>query len=675
MITWIAFDTETALIRPGKPAPELACLTWCAAEDRTDDHPSTWPASLVDRHVALDAFEAWIRHPGFGLVGHNVAYDVNVLAEAYRLTRGRDLMPAIFAAYDAGRITDTMRRQQLLDIAAGCYRGEFRGDGSFRKYAYDLGSVASRVAGMRIDKSDPYRLRYGEFLDVPISEWPEGARTYPLDDARATLAVYLAQEAHADPFLRDQYRQARNAQWRAFTSAWGLRTRAAGVEAFAEETEARIAEVIATLTGAGLVRANGVRDTKAAARRMATACAAKGLSVPLTDGGAAKVREAPDPEAARAALVASGDGIALDADACKRAEDPTLDLYAEFGVLRAVQSRDLKMLREGATLPIHTRFDLADTGRTTSSGPNVQNIRGLEGIRECFIPRPGYVYAQADFPGLELRTLAQACLDLFGESRLASVLNTGADPHLMLAATIRGISYEEAIALHAAHDKGIGTARKLAKVANFGFPGGLGIRTFQEYAAGKPYNLRIGESEARALKSQWQETWPEMVRYFAHVSELCERGGGEALAIHQIRSERIRGKVRYTAACNGYFQGLGADVTGGVGWEIARACYVLRESPLFGSRMVNYVHDEFITETIDDSPEATGGRGTGERASAAAWEQTRIMRDAANVWLPDVPFTKIEPVLMSHWSKGAESLIDETTRHPNGLPFVRVWRG
>jgi hypothetical protein len=227
---------------------------------------------------------------------------------------------------------------------------------------------------------------------------------------------------------------------------------------------------------------------------------------------------------------------------------------------------------------------------------------------------------------------------------------------LVLAATIAHCTYDEAKAEYK-RDKNW-KPRKLAKVGNFGFPGGLGISTFLLFAKGKPYNLSMEEREAKELKRYWLATWPEMSDYFARVSELCSAPDGAPEIVHPV-SERIRGRVRYTAACNGYFQGLLADAAGTAGWLIADACYADPFSPLYGCRPVNFVHDEFILEIPDD-----------ERASDAVKELCRLMRDGANQWLPDVPFKEgeIAPVLMSHWSKDAKTLYDETGR-------VLVWTG
>jgi DNA polymerase I-like protein with 3'-5' exonuclease and polymerase domains len=110
-----------------------------------------------------------------------------------------------------------------------------------------------------------------------------------------------------------------------------------------------------------------VRDTKAAKRRIERAYQELGLPVRLT----------------------AKEGICLDSDACKSSGDPMLEAYADYSSMTKVLSNDVEMLRRGVVTPIHTHFDLADTGRVTSAKPNVMNPRRLAGVRECYVPR-GY---------------------------------------------------------------------------------------------------------------------------------------------------------------------------------------------------------------------------------------------------------------------------------------------
>ncbi len=347
-------------------------------------------------------------------------------------------------------------------------------------------------------------------------------------------------------------------------------------------------------------------------------------------------------------------GVSLDADACKATEDEVLEDYASYTELGAVLNKDVPALAAASVFPIHTHYDLAETGRTTSSKPNVQNWRRRVGIRECFVPRPGKVFADADYNALELHTLAQACVTLLGESRLAEVLNAGQDPHTALAADILGIPYDECAQRVEAGDEEADNARQTAKVANFGLPGGLGPRKLVLYAR-KAYKVDLGRGQgeeaaiARAaeLKRQWFDRWPEMRAYFAHVDTLQV---GDLYCLTQLFSNRVRGGATYTAACNSWFQGLAADLTKHVGFLLSKACYVDRSSPLFDSRIVVFSHDEYILET-DDTP----------AAHDVATELARIMVASARPFLPDVT-PKAKPLLMRKWSKKAKAVKDSSGR-------------
>jgi DNA polymerase-1 len=297
----------------------------------------------------------------------------------------------------------------------------------------------------------------------------------------------------------------------------------------------------------------------------------------------------------------------------------------------------------------------------------------LAGARECFRPRPGYVYAQADFPQLELYTLAQCCVTWLGQSKLAEALNAGLDPHLLVGATIVGISYDDAKralkdSKHLLHVQ-VKEARGAGKVANFGFPGGLGIDSLIAFAW-KAYGVRLTRDLAKKLKEQWYAALPEMPLYFARVNALCANESGRA-TVETLWTKRIRGQASYCAACNNGFQALGADCAKRAMCLITKAQYVgtpseryknaIRQSnaapyllsPLFNSRTVAFVHDEFIAEVRDD-----------ERAHDAAHELAALMVEGANVYLPDVPIllSKMEPLLMRRWSKKAEPTFDARGR-------------
>jgi DNA polymerase-1 len=695
----LAFDTETALIRPALLAPPMVCLTW--------QQPNGQPGILhvSEAHYAL---EAWLRDPRFLFVGHFAAYDMAVICAEFP-----DLIPAVFAAYRAGRVTCTKKRQQLLDIAGGVFRGRPGEKGKWIVHKYDLGDLARRHLGKTLQK-DTWRLLYAEFRDIPLEQWPAHARTmqaraaarraeiaaayppgtrdipdavidelkhldalladdpngviqYPLDDASAALGVFMSQERHAE-YLKDQFRQSYADFVLYLSSTWGLRTHADGVAALKAELQEAYDDLAEELTAAGLVRPNGTRNMRAVKDAMIAACRDLGVALRRTDGHTkCELGDACD------------EHVALDADACdaivaayatangtEDLEDFPLGQYAEFSTLGKMLSNDVAMLEAGTTYPVHTRYDIAETGRTTSRKPAIQNLntgrvknkkstaqRLRKGVRQAFIPRPGRVFAQADFPQLELYTLAQCCMSWLGTSRLAEALNGGLDPHLAMAATILGISYEEA--KKRKKDPDVDHARQTAKVANFGFPGGLGAPKLVLYAR-KTYDVTLTVEQAKALKEQWLATWPEMRGYFARVNTLFG-DEVERASVCTLFTERWRGGATYCAACNNGFQALGVDCAKQALCRVAEAEYVAPPdgptSPLFGSRTVAFVHDELIVET-DDAP----------TAHDAAFELARLMVEGANVYLPNVPIplAKMEPTLMRCWSKEAKQVFDSNGR-------------
>lgn len=593
-MTPIAFDTETALIAPGLQAPPIVCMS-IAHEDGTELVHHT-----ECRDWALDLLES-----DRVLIGHNVAFDMSVLAAAWP-----DLLPLIFEKYERGQVTDTMLRQQLIDIASN----------SRLQRSYSLAVLSKRWLSRELDK-DTWRLRYGELYDVPLTWWPEGAKHYALTDAQVTLEIAFAQE-NQDRYLEDQFRQARAAWFLQLMRCWGLRTDAEAVRELEDQLQTEHDFCQSGLIQAGLVRENGTRDIKAAARYMRKVCEEKGLAVVLT---------------------ASGKGVALDSDSCNATGDETLKAYARISALKKRLGTEVELLKRGL---IQAWFrPLLETGRT-STNPNIQNVPRSGGIRECYVPRSGKVFAAADYSQFELRTVSQVIVTQLGiPSKLGEALNEGFDPHLEIARRILGITYADAKANK--KDPEIDNARQVGKVANFGFPGGLGAKRLVHFAR-STYGVEMTEDEARTLKAYWLAAWPEFKAYFEWIGKQTETGTGQ---IEQAFVRRYRGGCSFCEACNTLFQGLAADAAKRAGFLIAKACYVEEDSPLFGGRPVNFVHDEFIVE-VEDDPMV---------ASAAAFELARLMVEGASLFLPDVP-PLAEPYLMRRWSKAAGPIFDSAGR-------------
>jgi DNA polymerase-1 len=325
----------------------------------------------------------------------------------------------------------------------------------------------------------------------------------------------------------------------------------------------------------------------------------------------------------------------------KATDDPRLKLIADAGFTYKLLTTYVPVLERGTRVPINPRYNSPmETGRTSASSPNVQNPPRDGGVRECFIPRKGWVYAFADFKTLELCALSQVCLDILGKSTMAEAIRRGDDLHLSLAAQLLNIPVPEAKRRYEAGDPEVKGARQQAKVANFGFPGGLGVTSFLAYAEG--VGLVISYDQAQELRSAWFATWPEMHLYFDHIAGLVEMHD----QMTQLRSGRVRGGVTFTQAANGYFQGLAADGAKEALWRVSKECYVDKKSPLYGCRPVLFLHDEIALEVPYSDP---------TRASAAARRLSQVMIEAMGVFIPDIPISA-EPVMMRRWYKGGEAV-------------------
>lgn len=655
----VAWDTETRLIGPAQQAPPLVC-TSIKFRDKGGE-------LLLHHTESREFFDQILHDQQCRFVGHSLAFDLGIVCEKWP-----EFLPATFDAIEEGRASCTMLRMKLLDIAAGCYRGEFvqrkneegKTTTEWFSISYDLSSTFWRFTKKRLIK-DTWRLRYREFEDIPVEEWPAGAQEYPIQDAVATWAVWHGQE-NVNTYLKDELtrkfpeikkpnplgdetRQMMAAWWIYLMRTWGIRTDPNRLKQLEKETQRaytkakKFLQKVTVCSKCGralvsrsigsppeclkhpgapystLVKHDGVRDTKAAKLRMAHVM-----------GGEKYCRR-----------TATGE-ISLDMEACEVAADPLLDEYKALSSLQTVVNKDIPALKKGVQLPVHSNFNsLIATGRTSSSAPNIQNIRRLPGIRECFVPRKGNVFVIADYDGLELRTLAQVCKSLFGESKLANILNQNKDPHLIVAATILGMLYEEAARLNDAQDAEVDSARQTGKIANFGFPGGLGYEALILFAK-KVYKIMLTEMDARRLKEDWFKSFPEMRKYFDYIGAKTAASFDGTATIQQLFTDRIRGKIRFTVACNSMFQGLGSDATKAAGWLIAKACYVEQGSPLYGCRIVNYVHDEFILECPED------------RGHEGAMELKRLMELGAAPYLPDVPPVVSKPMVARCWSKKAK---------------------
>jgi hypothetical protein len=280
--------------------------------------------------------------------------------------------------------------------------------------------------------------------------------------------------------MPDEAAQTRAAWALRLISLGGLEVDAVAAQALQASLEAKAAGVDAQLRALGVLRPDGSRNMARLRDEVAAAYRALGKAPPQTERGAVSTSGEALLGSGHSVLVAAGEGAG--------------DAKLLQGFLPALQVGY-----------INPNYDLLkETGRTSSWGPNIQQMPRSGGVRELFRPLPGCVFLDADYSTLELCALAQVCLDLFGRSKMAQAINDGVDLHLLLASTLAGCSYSQAVERYKAGDADIAGKRQIAKAANFGFPGGMGAASFVEFARG--YGLDLSLAFVEQLRSDWLMT-------------------------------------------------------------------------------------------------------------------------------------------------------------------------
>lgn len=235
---------------------------------------------------------------------------------------------------------------------------------------------------------------------------------------------------------------------------------------------------------------------------------------------------------------------------------------------------------------IHTRYvqDLTQTGRLSSTDPNLQNIpvRLEQGrlIRKAFVPSlENSVLLASDYSQIELRVLAHISQD----QHLIEAFQQGADIHTSTAMRVFGIEKAEDVTPN---------DRRNAKAVNFGVV--YGISDF-----GLSNNLGISRKEAKNYIDTYFERFPGIKDYMETiVREARDKGYVETLYKRRrelpdinSRNFNVRNFAERTAI-NSPIQGSAADILKVAMINLDKA---LTDGGL-STRMLLQVHDEIVLE-------------------------------------------------------------------------------
>lgn len=266
-----------------------------------------------------------------------------------------------------------------------------------------------------------------------------------------------------------------------------------------------------------------------------------------------------------------------------RGKHPVVDLMYEYRELTKLKSTYIDALpllvKDDGRL--HTSFNqtIAQTGRLSSTNPNLQNIPirtelGRE-IRQAFVAEPGKVLVSADYSQIELRLAAE----LSGDKPMIEDFKSGTDIHTLTAAEMFEVE----------PDKVTSEQRRAAKTINFGVlygmnPHGLSVATGFDYAQAKEFidryfELRDGVAAYIAkLKKQ------------AHDQQYTETYYGRRRPCPDVRSSNfaIRAAAE-RAAVNMPLQGTAADM-------MKLAMVAIAPKLPEGAKLLLQIHDELIVE-------------------------------------------------------------------------------
>ncbi|ODT92040.1 MAG: DNA polymerase I [Sphingobium sp. SCN 64-10] len=234
---------------------------------------------------------------------------------------------------------------------------------------------------------------------------------------------------------------------------------------------------------------------------------------------------------------------------------------------------------------VHTSYSLtgAQTGRLSSTDPNLQNIpiRTETGrqIRDAFIAEPGHVILAADYSQIELR-LAAHMADV---PPLRDAFLRGEDIHAATAKELFGEVNRD--------------TRGRAKTINFAILYGIS-------RWGLAARLEIDADEAQGMISRYFDRFPGISAYINETLEKVRHDGftqtlfGRKTWFAQIKSpiQHVRqGAER--AAINAPIQGTSADI---IKRAMARMGPALREAGLERVKMLLQVHDELVFEVPEE---------------------------------------------------------------------------
>jgi len=557
-----AFDTETTSL--DYMQADIVGVSFAVQAGRAAYVPLAhrYPGApeQLDRDSVLERLRPLLEDPRRAKLGHNLKYDMSVLAR-----HGIDLQGVRY---------DTMLESYVLDSTAS---------------RHDMDSLALKYLGHKT-------ISYEEVAG-------KGARQIGFDEVALEQAgPYAAEDADVTLKLHEYL--------------WPRLGEEAGLRRVFEDIEMPLVPVLSRMERTGvqvdveMLRAHSLELTERLAEIEAEAHRLAGH--PFNLGSPKQIQEilyaelklpvtAKTPKGAPSTAEAVLAELALDYPLPRVILD-----YRSLSKLKSTYTDRLPERIDPDTGRVHTSYHqaVAATGRLSSSDPNLQNIpvRTEEGrrIRQAFVAGPGHRILAADYSQIELRIMAH----LSADEGLLKAFAAGEDIHRATAAEVFGTAPEQVS----------GEQRRAAKAINFGLIYGMSA-----YGLGRQLGLDRGT--AQEYVDRYFARYPgvrdymERTRAAARDRGFVETVFGRRLYLPEIGSRNGQRRAQAErAAINAPMQGTAADI-------IKRAMIAVDgwiQSADHGVRMVMQVHDELVFEITEGQVEAAGERIRAAMEGAAA---------------------------------------------------------
>lgn len=283
----------------------------------------------------------------------------------------------------------------------------------------------------------------------------------------------------------------------------------------------------------------------------------------------------------------------LQAIASVRKNSKYMDTYVQG--LRECVCRDLRIR---GTFNLHG----TETGRLSSSNPNMQNIPRDKKIKNLLCATPGYKLVQMDYSQAELRVLALLSRDPY----LVSVYVNGKDLHDAVAAEMFGPDFDK-------------EQRVMAKTINFGIAYGRGPGSIAQ-------TFKKSMNEARAIIAKWFKPMPYVKEWIDNRRAMAKRGEACTTIFgrerHFVVTNEDLNHIQ-NEYINTPIQSIASDFTM---FSLIEIDKFLRENNL-DARIVTTVHDSIIVECRDEK----------DLVDLVAQTCVRIMAETPLKYVPDCP--------------------------------------